>query len=106
MMFSSIHDQAVVLPEFHSYIADLSRAWETSSLQRLVGVEAWNKELREEAKKLGSLGWTIPLWSLVTFVSDLLREVEEKRIDKLFVALYTGNRGKQFSELFAGIIER
>lgn len=65
----------------------------------------WEAQVIVDSRKLGQMGWTLPMWGEVSLARRLVdgsRTAEE--IDQMFVEAYAENDGQQYREMVSGIL--
>ena len=89
--------------QMQAQIEAWGKRWRQWSQSLLDGLERSDQRLEPQARQLGELGWTVPLWASPDLVPVLLEHVDENDLDSVFVSLYTRRRRQNFIQMFRGL---
>lgn len=84
---------------------DWLSTWDYRARQWAKLLEANAQAMVPPARKLGGLGWTVPMWAEPKLVFDVLN-MEPQAIEELFLSAYRENDRAQFRTLCDGLANR
>lgn len=84
---------------------DWIRTWDYRARQWTKLLEVNARAMVPAARKLGALGWTVPMWAEPKLVFELI-DMDPKAIEELFVNTYREDNRAQFRRLCDGLADR